>query len=37
MLDLRDEDFNPQHMQTEMLEIEYREKLFSKEGYLKNL
>ena len=35
MLDVRDRDFNPLHMQTEQLEAEYREKLFGEKGILK--
>lgn len=35
MLDVRDENFNPLHMQTEQLEAEFREKLFGQEGFLK--
>ncbi|MCX5469391.1 metal-dependent hydrolase [Acinetobacter nematophilus] len=38
MLDIRNHDFNPLHMQTEQLEAEYREKLFGETGTLtKNL
>lgn len=36
MLDVRDKDFNPLHMQTEQLEAEYREKLFGENGILKS-
>ena len=36
MLDVRDRDFNPLHMQTEQLEAEYREKLFGENGILKS-
>lgn len=36
MLDVRDRDFNPLHMQTEQLEAEYREKLFGEKGILKS-
>ncbi|NUF13164.1 metal-dependent hydrolase [Acinetobacter oleivorans] len=35
MLDVRDENFNPLHMQTEQLEAEFREKLFGQQGFLK--
>lgn len=35
MLDVRDENFDPLHMQTEQLEAEFREKLFGQEGFLK--
>ncbi|MBP2604248.1 metal-dependent hydrolase [Acinetobacter calcoaceticus] len=35
MLDVRDENFNPLHMQTEHLEAEFREKLFGQQGFLK--
>ncbi|SEO73183.1 metal-dependent hydrolase [Acinetobacter sp. yr461] len=35
MLDVRDENFNPLHMQTEQLEAEFREKLFGQQGVLK--
>lgn len=35
MLDVRDEKFNPLHMQTEQLEAEFREKLFGQQGFLK--
>lgn len=35
MLDVRDESFNPLHMQTEQLEAEFREKLFGQHGFLK--
>jgi len=35
MLDVRDENFNPLHMQTEQLEAEFREKLFGRQGVLK--
>ncbi|ADI89702.1 metal-dependent hydrolase [Acinetobacter oleivorans] len=35
MLDVRDENFNPLHMQTEQLEAEFREKLFGQRGFLK--
>jgi len=35
MLDVRDEGFNPLHMQTEQLEAEFREKLFGQQGFLK--
>lgn len=35
MLDVRDEFFNPLHMQTEQLEAEFREKLFGQQGFLK--
>ncbi len=35
MLDVRDENFNPLHMQTEQLETEFREKLFGQQGFLK--
>lgn len=35
MLDVRDESFNPLHMQTEQLEAEFREKLFGQQGFLK--
>jgi len=35
MLDVRDESFNPLHMQTEQLEAEFREKLFGRQGVLK--
>lgn len=34
MLDVRDENFNPLHMQTEQLEAEFREKLFGQQGFL---
>lgn len=34
MLDVRDESFNPLHMQTEQLEAEFREKLFGQQGFL---
>lgn len=34
MMDVRDENFNPRHMQTEQLEAEYREKLFGIQGVL---
>lgn len=36
MLDVRDKDFNPLHMQTEQLEAEYRKKLFGENGILKS-
>ncbi|MCG6037209.1 metal-dependent hydrolase [Acinetobacter baumannii] len=35
MLDVRNENFNPLHMQTEQLEAEFREKLFGQQGVLK--
>ncbi|MGN5753309.1 metal-dependent hydrolase [Acinetobacter calcoaceticus] len=35
MLDVRDENFNPLHMQTEQLDAEFREKLFGQQGFLK--
>lgn len=35
MLDVRDENFNPLHIQTEQLEAEFREKLFGQQGFLK--
>ncbi|UGQ27105.1 metal-dependent hydrolase [Acinetobacter calcoaceticus] len=35
MLDVREESFDPLHMQTEQLEAEFREKLFGQEGFLK--
>lgn len=37
MLDVRDRDFNPLHMQTDQLEAEYREKLFGENGILKSV
>ncbi|PRD35385.1 UNVERIFIED_CONTAM: gatB [Trichonephila clavipes] len=36
MLDVRDQHFDPQDMQTEQLEAEYREKLFGENGILKS-
>ena len=35
MLDVRDEGFNPLHMQTEQLEAEFREKLLANKGFSK--
>ncbi|MBE2164286.1 metal-dependent hydrolase [Acinetobacter oleivorans] len=35
MLDVREESFDPLHMQTEQLEAEFREKLFGQQGFLK--
>ncbi|WPE82305.1 metal-dependent hydrolase [Acinetobacter baumannii] len=34
MLDVREKNFNPLHMQTGLLELEYREKLFGENGIL---
>lgn len=36
MLDIRDQHFDPRNMKTELLEAEYREKLFGENGILKS-